>query len=100
VQATDLQQQLAAYGELAVKVALNLQPGQRLMILGPLASGVSFEAAPLVRHIAASAYCGGAPLVEVVWGDEALVLTRFARAPHESLKEFSAWLPRALTEHV
>jgi len=100
VQATDLQQQLEAYGQLAVKVALNLQPGQRLIILEPLGSGVSFEAAPLVRHIAASAYRAGAPLVEVVWGDEALLLTRFAHAPHESLKEFSAWLPTALTEHV
>ena len=29
VPATDLQQQLEAYGELAVKVALNMQPGQR-----------------------------------------------------------------------
>ena len=100
VPATDLQQQLEAYGELAVKVALNLQPGQRLVILGPLASGVSFEAAPLVRHIAASAYHAGAPLVEVIWGDEALLLTRFASAPRQSLGEFSAWMPRALTEHV
>ena len=49
MQATDLQPQLEAYGQLAVKVALNLQPGQRLIILGPLASGVSFEAAPLVQ---------------------------------------------------
>jgi aminopeptidase len=100
VAASEFQQQLEAYGKLAVKVALNLQPGQRLIILGPLATGVSFEAAPLVRHIAASAYRAGAPLVEVVWGDEALLLTRFAHAPHESLSEFSTWLPKALTEHV
>ena len=100
MQATDLHQQLEAYGELAVKVALNLQSGQRLIILGPLATGLSFEAAPLVRHIAASAYRAGAPLVEAIWGDEALLLTRFAHAPHESLSEFSTWLPKALTEHV
>ena len=100
VQATDLKRQLEAYGELVVKVALNLQPDQRLIILGPLATGVSYEAAPLVRHIAASAYRAGAPLVEVVWGDEALLLTRFAHAPRQSLTEFSAWLPKALTEHV
>ena len=101
VPATDFQQQLEAYGELAVRVALNLQPGQRLIILGPLASGgVSFEAAPLVRHIAASAYRAGAPLVESIWGDEALVLTRFLNAPRGSFSEFSAWLPKALAEHV
>jgi aminopeptidase len=100
VPVTDLQQQLEAYGELAVKVALNLQPGQRLIILGPLATGVSYEAAPLVNHIAASAYRVGSPLVEVMWGDEALLLTRFAHAPQSTLTEFSAWLPRILSEHV
>ncbi len=84
VPATDREEQLEAYGELTVKVALNLQPGQRLMILGPLATGVSFEAAPLVRHIAASAYRAGAPLVEVLWGDESLLLTRCAHAQRVS----------------
>ena len=42
---------LETYGELAVRVGLNLQPGQRLLIIGPLANGgASLEAAPLVRH--------------------------------------------------
>jgi aminopeptidase len=95
-----LDQTLDAYGELAVRVALNLRAGQRLMILGPLASGVSFEAAPLVRRIAASAYRAGSPLVDVVWGDDTLLLTRLAHAPSASLEEFSAWKSRALTEHV
>jgi aminopeptidase len=99
VAASDLRQQLEAYGELTVKVALNLQPGQRLLILGPVATGLSFEAAPLVRHITASAYRAGAPLVEALWGDETLLLTRFACAPG-SVNEFSSWMPRALTEHV
>jgi aminopeptidase len=96
----DSARQLEAYGELTVRVALNLQPGQRLIILGPLASGLSFEAAPLVRQIAASAYRAGSPLVEAVWGDEALLLTRLAHAPRSTFSEFSAWLPKALTEHV
>ena len=74
--AANHQQQLRAYGELAVKVALNLQPGQRLLVVGPLATGLSFEAAPLVRHIAESAYRAGATLVEALWGDESLLLTR------------------------
>ena len=92
---------LRAYGELIVKVGINLRAGQRLLIIGPLANGgASLEAAPLVRHIAASAYRAGAPLVEVLWGDEALLLTRFEHAPRESFERFSAWLPRALVEHV
>ncbi len=98
---SDLERTLEAYGRLAVKVGLNLQPGQRLLIIGPLASGgASLEAAPLVRCIAASAYEAGAPLVETLWGDEALQVARFAQAPHDSFGEVSAWLPRALAEHV
>jgi len=92
---------LRTYGELAVKVALNLQPRQRLVIIGPLMNGgVSLEAAPLVREVAASAYRAGAELVEAIWGDEPLQLIRFKHAPPGTLGAFSAWLPDALTAHV
>ncbi len=98
---TDFDRTLHIYGELAVRVGLNLQPNQRLLIIGPLASGgASLEAAPLIRQIAASAYDAGARLVETMWGDEALQLTRFKRAPRDSFGEASAWLPKALVAHV
>jgi aminopeptidase len=98
---TDFERRLESYGELVVKVGLNLQPSQRLLIIGPLASGgVSLEAAPLVRQIAASAYRAGAPLVEAIWGDEGLLLTRFKHAAADSFEEFSSWLPNALFNHV
>jgi len=93
--------QLQSYGQLAVRVGLNLRAGQRLLIIGPLASGgVSLEAAPLVRHIAAAAYQAGASLVETIWGDEPLQMTRFKQAPRDSFGEFSAWLPNALFQHA
>jgi aminopeptidase len=94
-------QRLRDYAELAVKVGINLQPGQRLLIVGPLANGgVSLEAAPLVRAIAACAYRAGAPLVEAIWGDEPLQLERFTNAAPETFTSSSAWLPGALVEHV
>jgi aminopeptidase len=94
-------ERLEKYGELAVRVALNLQPGQRLLVIGPLMNGgVSLEAAPLVRHIAASAYRAGAELVEAIWGDEPMQLARFRHARRETLGEFSKWLPGTLTSHV
>jgi aminopeptidase len=84
-----------------VRVALNLQPGQRLMIIGPLANGgASLEAAPLAREIAAAAYRAGSPLVETIYGDEAQHSLRFAHAPRDSFGNFSSWLPTALSEHV
>ena len=97
----DLERTLHLYGELAVKIGLNLRAGQRLLVIGPLASGgASLDAAPLVRHIASSAYRAGAPLVEAVWGDEALQMVRFRDAPRDSFGEYSSWLPRALVDHV
>ena len=60
------------------------------MITGPRnTGGVSLEAAPLVRALAASAYRAGASLVEVTWGDEAILLDRFAHAPRGSFAEVS-----------
>jgi aminopeptidase len=98
---TDFAQMLRAYAELTVKVGLNLQPRQRLLIIGPIAyGGASLEAAPLVREIAASAYRAGARLVETLWGDEAVLAARMLHAPRDSFEEFSAWLPAALVQHV
>jgi aminopeptidase len=96
-----LEELLRLFGAVTVRIGLNLQPGQRLLIVGPVANGgVSLEAAPLVRQIAASAYAAGAPLVETLWGDEALMAVRFRWAPRESFGQFSAWLPNALAGHV
>ena len=97
----DLDRMLHQYGELAVRVGLNLQAGQRLLVIGPLLNGgVALDAAPLVREIVASAYRAGAPLVEVLWGDEPMLFTRFAHAPADSFGAYSSWLPNALVEHV
>jgi aminopeptidase len=93
--------QLRSYAQLAVRIGLNLQPGQRLLIIGPLAAGgVSLEAAPLVREIVACAYDAGAPLVETLWGDEPTLLTRFRHAPADSFTAFSRWFPDALAGHA
>lgn len=92
---------MRAYAELTVKVGLNLQPHQRLLIIGPVANGgCSLEAAPLVRQITAAAYDAGARLVETLWGDEALLGARLQHAPRDSFDEFSAWMPDALVKHV
>jgi aminopeptidase len=97
----DIDQLYERYAELAVTVGLNLTPGQRLLIIGPLASGgVALDAAPLVRRITASAYRAGAVLVEAIWGDEAMQLARFRSASADSFELASAWLPRALADHV
>jgi aminopeptidase len=64
---TDFEGMLRRYADLTIAIGLNLQPGQRLLIIGPIANGgASLEAAPLVREITASAYRAGARLVETL----------------------------------
>jgi aminopeptidase len=92
---------LDRYGDLAVRVALNLQPGQRLLIIGPLVNGgVALEAAPVVRAVASAAYRAGAELVEAIWGDQALIVSRFRDSRRESLTAVSEWMPSALERHA
>ena len=98
---SDFERMLRAYADLTVSIGLNLQPGQRLLIIGPIANGgASLEAAPLVREITASAYRAGARLVETLWGDEAALRARLEYAARDSFDEFSNWLPDALVRHV
>ncbi len=90
---SEFKRNLEKYAEVILKVGLNLQPNQRLLIGGATTSydGISFEAAPLVRIIVKKAYQMGARLVDVVWGDEQLRLIRFQYGPKKSLKEYPKW---------
>ena len=97
----DFEHSLTKYADLIVRVGLNLQPGQRLLISGPATSGgVSIEAAPLVRKVADSAYCLGAPLVEVLWSDPAITKRRFELAPADSFGEFPVAPPYVTTTTI
>lgn len=88
------EQKLQNYADLAVKIGVGLQPGQRLMVRAPV------EAAPLTRLVVASAYQAGARLVDVIWSDDALTLARFEHAPRDSFEEISAWPVQAILETV
>lgn len=86
-----LETSLKKYAELAVRVGVNLRPGQRLLVRAPAPFGVAFEHAPLVHLIAEAAYQAGARLVDVFWGDEKMELIRFAHAPRDSFMEYPRW---------
>jgi aminopeptidase len=81
----DLSKSFEKYADLAIKVGLNLQKGQRLVISSPIA------AAELTRAITAKAYDVGCPYVDVNFVDEELSLIRFQHAPKDSFKEFPTW---------
>jgi aminopeptidase len=96
----EFEQKLSAYAELAVKVGLNIHPGQKLLIRGPLTYGVPFSAAPLVREISRYAYLAGARLVDVMWGDAEMELIRFKYAPRDSFKDVTEWKTDGPYQHV
>jgi aminopeptidase len=90
---SEFENNLNKYAEVVVKVGLNLQPGQRLLIGAPLMwlTGTPIESAPLVRLIVKQAYKAGARLVDVMWDDEQLKPIRLQHASGESIKEYSPW---------
>jgi aminopeptidase len=90
---SEFEKNLEKYAEVIVKIGLNLQPGQRLLIGGPTSYsyGTPIELAPLVRLITKKAYQIGARLVEVFWNDDQLRKIRFEHAPRDSFEEYPTW---------
>ncbi|MFW9877227.1 MAG: aminopeptidase [Candidatus Thorarchaeota archaeon] len=90
---SDFEINLEKYAKIIVRIGLNLQPDQRLLIGTPFAgtNGVAIELAPLVRLIAKEAYKIGAKLVDVMWDDDQIKLIRYRYAPRDSFEEFPTW---------
>ena len=78
--------------EVAIRVGLNLQPGQDLFLTAPVA------ALPLVRLIAAHAYKAGAGIVTPMLADEEVTLARYRFAPDASSDKAPAWLYKGVAE--
>jgi aminopeptidase len=97
----DFERNLEKYAEVAVRVGNNLQPGQRLLIIGRwLNRGVPLELSPLVQKVTEAAYKAGAPFVDVIWADQQVDLLRFQHAPRDSFEEYPKWFLTALLEYL
>ena len=83
---TDFATRLDRLAALAVRVGLNLQPGQELVMTSPV------EALPLVRRIAVHAYQAGATLVTPLIGDDEVALARYRHAAPEAFDVAPGWL--------
>jgi aminopeptidase len=77
--------------EVAIRVGLNLQPGQDLLLTAPSV------ALPLVRKIAEHAYKAGAGLVTPLLSDEAVTLSRYRFAPEDSFDRAAGWLYQGMS---
>ena len=83
---------LNEYAKLCVKVGINLQKGQPLVINSPV------EGAEFVRLVAKHAYEAGAKQVHVNWNDEALTKMKYENAPMEVFEKFPKWYADGLEE--
>jgi aminopeptidase len=82
----DFQTRLSRLATVCVKVGVNLQPGQELIVSAPL------EASALVQQIARSAYQCGSPLVTCLYDDPQLIRDRLEHADEASLDHPPTWV--------
>lgn len=82
---TNFNEKLTNYAELAVKVGVNIQPGQNLYI------AATIDNPEFVRLLVKTAYEVGAKNVYVDWSDDVITRTRFELAPEEVFSEFPEW---------
>jgi aminopeptidase len=78
-------QKLDRLAEVAVRVGLNLQEGQELVLTAPT------DALPLVRRIVEQAYKAGAKFVTPLISDDEIALARYRFAPDESFDFAPGW---------
>lgn len=83
---------LEKLAEVAVRVGLNLQPGQDLILTAPIV------ALPLVRKIVEAAYKAGAGLVTPIFSDEEVNLARYRYGADGVFDKAPNWLYNGMAE--
>lgn len=83
---------LDKYAELAIRVGLNVQKDQTVVIMTPIAC------ADFVRKLTKKAYDAGAKDVVVDWDDDEVKALRLKHAPEQTLREYPMWRANGLEE--
>ena len=90
----NFESKLNKYAELTVKVGINLQEGQ------PLVIGPPIEAADFVRLLAKHAYELGAKEVHVNWNDDLLTKLKYENSPMEVFENFPLWYADGMEQYA
>ena len=85
---------LKKYADFTVRVGVNPQPGQTLIINCPL------EGAPLARLCVRSAYEAGARDVQVNWSDDAVARARMELGSEDALTDHKGWQLRRYLDYA
>jgi aminopeptidase len=91
---TDLDQLIEDYARLVVRVGVNLQPGQLLLVEADV------EHAPFVAAVAREAYAAGASWVDANYTDQLVRRAFIEHAPEESLTYSPPWLVERVTQAI
>jgi len=91
---------LQKYADVIVKFGLNLQKGQRLVIMHPASRGITPAARELAYAATKAAYAAGAPYVEVIWGDEEMLRIRLEYAPADSFDEYPKFFIKGIMDII
>lgn len=89
-----MNEKMQEYARLVVKMGVNIQAGQILVINSPI------ECAEFARMMAEEAYKSGAREVVVSWNDELLGKLRFEMADDKVFDEFPAWRRDMYTDYA
>ena len=79
-------EKLDLLAQVAVKVGLDLQPGQELLMTA------SLDSLDLARRITEQAYRAGASIVTTLYSDDEATLARYHHAPDSSFDHAANWL--------
>lgn len=82
----DFQEKLAQFAELAVRVGINVQKGQYVLI------NTSTDTVEFTRMVVKKAYEAGAGRVDVQFSDQVISRAFFEMAPDESFHYAPEWL--------
>ncbi|WP_045524425.1 aminopeptidase [Neobacillus niacini] len=82
---SEFQKNLEKYAELAVKVGVNIQEGQTLVV------NATLDAAEFVRQVVKKAYEAGAQNVVVNWNDDVVSRTKYELAPDDAFTTYPVW---------
>ena len=88
----NFEEKIEKYAELAVKIGINVQKDQTLVVSAPIST------ADFVRKIANQAYDAGAKNVHVEWNDDELTRLKYDKAPFEAFTEFPGWKAKGYEE--
>ncbi|MBD8067394.1 aminopeptidase [Bacillus sp. PS06] len=86
------EQNLEKYADLAVRVGVNIQKGQTLIVNAPIST------AEFVRKVAKKAYEAGAKNVHIEWSDEEMTRLKYDLAPDEAFTEYPTWKAKGYEE--